>query len=90
MDQFKVGDKVWCLMFGEGRVEEILNTGPYPIRVKFEDSEETYTTDGKLFHSGKNRTLFFSEPKVDAATERPFVPKLNGKFVVVTPYRLDY
>lgn len=84
MDQFKVGDKVWCLVFGEGQVVAIHTECTYPVRVKFGTQVEGYTANGKLFITAKNRTLFFSEPKVDAATDRPFVPTLNGKFVVVT------
>ena len=83
MAQFKVGDKVWCLVFGEGLVVATQTQAAYPIRVKFGSYVEGYTTDGKLFEAAKNRTLYFSEPKIDAATERPFVPTLDGKFVVV-------
>jgi len=90
MDQFKVGDKVWCLMFGEGQVVSINDTNPhYPIGAKFESGFHTYSRSGKLLEKGA-RSLFFSKPKIEAATQRPFVPTLNGKFVVVIPYRLDY
>lgn len=89
MDQFKVGDKVWCSVFGEGLVVATRTQDAYPVRVKFGSYVEGYTTDGKLFTSAKNRTLFFSEPKIEAATERPFAPTLNGKFVVVTPYKFS-
>lgn len=84
MDQFKVSDKVWCLMFGEGVVVSVADDGrDYPVMVRVGCQSHTYSQSGVLLDGGK-RSLFFSEPKVDAATERPFVPTLIGKKVVVT------
>ena len=33
--------------------------------------------------TSRERTLFFSEPKIEASVTRPFVPTLAGKRVVV-------
>ena len=46
---FKVGQKVWCVMFGEGEVTKILTSSTrYPLTVKFPGtSVEHYTLDGK-------------------------------------------
>lgn len=45
---FKVGQKVWCAMFGEGEVTEIsANSVRYPLVVEFDDKLECYTLDGK-------------------------------------------
>ena len=88
-DEFKVGDKVYCAMFGEGRVIAI-GTGyeSYPIHVEFSSDTEDYTYDGRLY-TYANRTLFFSEPKIEASVTRPFVSKLVGKRVVInTQYDL--
>lgn len=83
MDQFKVGDKVWCLMFGEGVVVSVANDGrDYPVMVRVGCQSHTYSQSGVLLNGGK-RSLFFSEPKVEAATERPFISTLIGKCVVV-------
>ena len=56
---FKVGQKVWCAMFGEGVVTKIFTSNThYPVEVGFGDSApEYYTLDGK-FHSYANDTLF--------------------------------
>lgn len=56
---FKVGQKVWCAMFGEGVVMKIFtNNTCYPVEVSFGGSvPEHYTLDGK-FHSWANQTLF--------------------------------
>lgn len=86
-DDFKVGDKVWCLMHGAGEVISI--TPPtrcenYPVKVKFQGTYiESYTPDGRITTGWKTRTLFFSEPKVEAAVKRPFTPTLIGKNIVI-------
>ena len=87
-DEFRVGDVVWCLLNGEGQVISTENDrwNYFNIEVQFKQLEkgETwfYTEDGKL-NEHQNRTLFFSEPKVEASVTRPFVPTLVGKRVVV-------
>ena len=87
-DTFKVGDVVWCLIYGKGIVKNILDQYTmYSVIVAFENGENimTYTQDGKVSSSSK-RTLFFSEPKIEALTTRPFMPTLIGKKIVVTLY----
>ena len=90
-DEFRVGDVVWCLLNGEGQVISTENDrwNYFNIEVQFKQLEkgETwfYTEDGKL-NELQNRTLFFSEPKVEASVTRPFVPTLVGKRVVVSEY----
>lgn len=83
-DTFKVGDVVYCLIWGKGYVTNIHSRGEYPIFVKFVNSEDvvTYKHDGKLYADGQ-RTLFFSEPKIEALTTRPFTPTLIGKKVSI-------
>lgn len=62
---FKVGDKVYCLMYGPGVVEYINTTGNYEVSVKFENDagNGAYTSDGR-FYSDSLRVLFFSKPDV--------------------------
>lgn len=60
---FYVGQKVWCVLFGEGVVAEITH-GLYPVNVRFENGEvESYTSKGHLLHRG-NRTLFHRPVKI--------------------------
>lgn len=94
-DEFRVGDDVWCLLRGKGKVVMVLTAGEQqhcPI-VDFEKTSDPdnghvyskrhqYTKDGR-WYQGFNRTLFFSEPKIEASVTRPFVPTLVGKRVVV-------
>ena len=84
-DAFRVGDVVWDVVFGKGSVYKISEMADYSIKVKFENRfERSFTPDGKI-HRESNRTLFFSEPKIEASVTRPFVPTLVGKRVVVVP-----
>lgn len=87
-DEFKVGDIVWCTARGKGVVEGIHTAETYPVVVYFDNGDcETYTADGRISTSdGCPRTLFFSEPKIEASVVRPFVPTLVGKKVVVLEY----
>jgi hypothetical protein len=62
IDDFKVGDRVWCLVYGWGKITQIDYSEDYPITVKFDNFSVTYyTVDGKLSDSTKNRSLFFEE-----------------------------
>ena len=61
-DTFKVGDVVWCVIYGKGVVKNILGQDKhYPVVVDFENGIHivTYTHDGKVSSSAQ-RTLFFS------------------------------
>jgi hypothetical protein len=87
-DEFKLGDKVWCVTNGEGIVTSTYDgeLEDYPILVNFGtgDTEyhDYYTEDGKLRKYGQ-RCLFFSKPTVTGETQRPFTPSLVGKDVIV-------
>jgi len=95
-DEFQVGDVVWCVMRGKGRVAMVLTAGEQqhcPIVVDFKktinpdtgkeySNRHQYTKDGRWYQEF-NRTLFFSEPKIEASLTRPFVSTLIGKNVVV-------
>ena len=56
----QVGDKVFCLMYGEGTIEATYSKAtPYPIRVKFnKNATVTYSIEGKTLSSA-NQTLFY-------------------------------
>ena len=75
---FKVGQTVWCLLYGKGKVVKVDNTDAYPITVEFDNVNcQCYTYDGK-YHVYYARTLFFSEPKIEA---QEFPSKYAGKTV---------
>ena len=85
-DEFRVGDVVWCLHYGKGVVS---NTESF-IEVDYGWTAELYTPEGvhvatqETMPDGYSlRTLYFSEPKIEASVTRPFVPTLVGKRVAV-------
>ena len=74
---FKVGQKVWCAIYGAGVVAEVAGesaVGNFCIDVKFKDGLSiSYTNDGKWLEGG-NITLFpypveivkaITEPSID-------------------------
>ena len=74
---FRVGQTVWDVVYGKGKVVNILqNVLKYPVVVKFVDVKRHFTEDGKLDEQYA-RTLFFSEPKVIAETKPMFIPTLE-------------
>ena len=81
-DEFRVGDVVWDTAYGKGKVV-FLDDDDQPVKVVYDSGDHNwYIQNGKLSPE-MNRTLFFSEPKIEASVTRPFVPTLVGKRVVV-------
>jgi len=80
--EFKVGDKVFDILFGWGEVDFILGEEfIYTINVKFNDLEFSYTKDGKFHHNGITPTLSHTEYRL---TSEPTFPRmmevgLNGQ-----------
>lgn len=72
---FKVGQKVWCAIYGAGVVEEIhrASGGVYPVEVNFSDVfYASYTSDGKWFVEG-NIALFPYPVEIVKATVKPSI-----------------
>ena len=72
---FTVGQKVWCVIFGEGVVAEI-NHDLYPIKVKFKNGEvETYKSGGYMFSNCINQSLFHHPVKIvqDESATKPSI-----------------
>ena len=87
---FKVGQKVWCVVQGEGEITDVEmdSTSVYPVSVKFSNGKtDYYTKDGRMFKDSMFRALYFSPPIISAATEPPFVPTLVGKMVAIQDNR---
>lgn len=57
---FEVGQKVWCVMFGEGVVTDIDKGYTYPLIVKFTNGvkKKTYALNGKENESHVNPSLY--------------------------------
>ena len=66
MKEFKVGDKVYCLLYGEGEVIDVMG-GVYELTVQFDHgTAECYDIDGKYHSDCKFQTLFHlgEQPKM--------------------------
>lgn len=68
-DMFKVGQKVWDVVRGEGVVTYIEKDGEYPVIVEFDGEEESYTTDGKYREDHEPPSLYTYKPKIVKAEE---------------------
>ena len=75
---FKVGQEVWCLIYGNGKVVAVDQDDIYPVTVEFDNADSQYYTRDGTYYVDCNRTLFFSEPKIEA---QEFPSKYAGKTV---------
>lgn len=72
---FKVGQKVWCAIYGAGVVAEIhhASEGVYPVEVEFNNGHSgIYTNDGKYYSVG-NITLFPYPVEIVKAITKPSI-----------------
>lgn len=73
---FKVGQKVWCTIYGAGVVVRISQEGTtYSVVAVFNCNDErtvTYTIDGK-YHDDGNVTLFPSPVEITKVTTKPSI-----------------
>ena len=81
------GQKVWCILRGPGVVHDvtsnnvIVNFGtPYSKNIIY------FGLDGKMSPQFK-RSLYFSEPRIDAAEKPPFKAILERGEIVVTSHK---
>lgn len=72
---FKIGDRVFDIIFGWGKVTEVYypQDRDYPVSVQFENSVIIYTYDGKWAHGDSYSRLSFTEYGFDDrfSQERP-------------------
>ena len=75
---FKVGQKVWCLIYGQGvvtKVDDVCYAEMYSVFAKFQKEDEhnvTYTADGR-FHNQGNIVLFPHPVEVTKTTVKPSI-----------------
>ena len=75
---FKVGQTVWCLIYGQGVVTDVDNKRTeeiYPVFVNFQNYADlciSYTMEGK-FHNQGNITLFPYPVEVVKSVTKPSI-----------------
>ena len=79
---FKVGQKVWCVMFGEGVVTEVRSEDTnYLVEVRFGGVMEYYTLDGK-YRTYAIQTLYTYPVEIIKKNVRQVVkPSINWEQV---------
>lgn len=73
---FRVGQKVWDVVRGEGVVTEIWEGETYSVNVELANEEEYYTADGKYREDDVHPSLYPYEPKIVKAEgneDTPFI-----------------
>lgn len=79
---FEVSQKVWCAMFGEGEVTEILTADTkFTVVVRFGGIQEFYTLDGK-YQSYAVQTLFPYPVEIVKKVTKPSInwEHVRGKY----------
>jgi hypothetical protein len=67
----KVGDRVYSLVYGFGKIRSIGEDDDYPIEVDFDKGiSQTFQLSGKYFHNDENALLFWDKPTI-IAPEQP-------------------
>lgn len=75
-EPLEVGDDVYCLLNGKGKVTDINKKGSFPIEVEFLCGRSTYTKNFKPWSRHENRTLYWQRPEIIPP------PKLKKKVMV--------
>jgi hypothetical protein len=78
--RYRLGDKVWTISNGWGKIIEIVEDDEYPIRVSFEGNLcEMYTEDGRGLAEDFAPSLFFNElDKDNEVLKRPLDELVHG------------
>ncbi|MGL4999410.1 MAG: hypothetical protein ACRC5T_10620 [Cetobacterium sp.] len=85
---FKVGDKVYDVRHGWGKVEDVEYSTLFPILVDFEEYFDMYTVDGKDAILDKKACLFFEQIEIpdSALTRAKFRASYGEKYYSVNHY----
>lgn len=73
----KVGDRVWSIRFGWGKITEVLPRELYSIVAGFNNTSSSFTFDGKYDSTDINPELFWNEFKIPPEAFVKPQPKLE-------------
>lgn len=60
-----VGDNVYSLLFGDGKIIVINEERNYPIKVEFEKNIYSFLLDGRREKHHKTADLYYGKPKIE-------------------------
>jgi hypothetical protein len=79
---FKVGDRVTCLLYGDGVVTAESSCDKYPITVSFDSGESNgYTSEGKYYAEDATQRVLFHAGTVKLVVDQEAVNKLATKYI---------
>jgi hypothetical protein len=94
-NEIKIGDRVWDFVYGWGEVVSFIDDEDCPIAVKFNNTIESYTLDGRP-DKKSNQTLFWNEIKFEIPKkskielrENKYIIDLNDDMVSNYPEFID-
>ena len=80
---FYVGQTVYSVDFGKGKVISDNHSESYPIRVLFEKRSESYTFDGRIH---KRAPIYLFQQPINLPTNKPIIRIKKGDLVWVRDY----
>lgn len=63
-EPLEIGNEVYCMLHGVGKVESINNESIFPIEIAFPHGCCTYTKNFRGLNNHKNRTLYWQRPEI--------------------------
>ena len=80
---FKLGQTVYCALFGEGKIVKISNDDCYPLNIRFlsKDSDIKYTIDGRWLTSS---LVTLSQNPIEPIINIPIIEFKKGDLVLVS------
>ena len=79
----KVGDRVWSLQLGWGKIIKINDHSSYPVVVEYDSGGSViFTLDGRLYKNHITQSLFWDEVVIEAPTKPMYDLPVDTKVVV--------
>lgn len=86
MSKFKVGQKVYCILYGVGAVKELRESRSYPVIIETNCGLVDYTAEGKYNSNAVNPTLLTLEEARAKGYDVPKQKIVKEKTVYINLY----